>query len=77
MMPRDAGLAGAGTVRDGLLAGIRTHREEFEAAGERSEELRTLPPDAVETLRDMGVFWLKRGATAVHRHGPPCAGRHH
>jgi indole-3-acetate monooxygenase len=63
MMPRDAGLAGAGTVRrDGLLAGIRTHREEFEAAGERSEELRTLPPDAVETLRDMGVFWLKTPA---------------
>ncbi len=48
-----------GQIRDRLLAAIREHRAEFEAAGERSEELRTLPPDAVETLRGMGVFWLK------------------
>ncbi|HXZ66039.1 MAG TPA: acyl-CoA dehydrogenase family protein [Streptosporangiaceae bacterium] len=52
----------ADTGRDGLLAGIRAHREEFEAAGERSEQLRTLPPDTVETLRGLGVFWLKTPA---------------
>ena len=60
---RDAELPGsATTVRDGLLAGIRAHQAEFEAAGERSEQLRTLPPDTVETLRDLGVFWLKTPA---------------
>jgi indole-3-acetate monooxygenase len=71
MMPADATLPpGAGTeprgaadsLRDELLAGIRAHREEFEAAGERSEQLRTLPSDTVETLRDLGVFWLKTPA---------------
>jgi indole-3-acetate monooxygenase len=71
MMPADATLPpGAGTepresadsLRDELLAGIRAHREEFEAAGERSEQLRTLPPDTVETLRDLGMFWLKTPA---------------
>jgi alkylation response protein AidB-like acyl-CoA dehydrogenase len=55
-----------------LLASIRGHREEFEAAGERAEELRTLPPDTVETLREMGVFWLKTpeelGGTPMQRH---------
>jgi indole-3-acetate monooxygenase len=50
---------GTDTLRDSLLAGIHAHREEFEAAGVRSEQLRTLPADAVETLRGMGVFWLK------------------
>ena len=58
----DAGRPGTGTSRDGLLAGIRAHRAEFEAAGERSEQLRTLPADTVETLRDMGIFWLKTPA---------------
>ena len=47
------------TDRDGMLAAIRSHRAEFEAAGDRAEELRTLPADAVETLRAMGAFWLK------------------
>jgi indole-3-acetate monooxygenase len=64
-LPPDAGaglIADAGDLRGRLLAGIRAHREEFEAAGELSEELRTLPADAVETLRGMGVFWLKTPA---------------
>lgn len=47
-----------------LLAGIRGHRREFEDAGERSEELRTLPPDAVETLRRMRAFWHKTSRPA-------------
>jgi indole-3-acetate monooxygenase len=68
MTPADAALqADAGTgsarpadsLRDELLAGIRAHRAEFEAAGERSEQLRTLPADTVAALRDLGVFWLK------------------
>ena len=49
-------------LRDELLAGVRGRREEFEAAGDRAEELRTLPPDTVATLRDLGVFWLKTPA---------------
>jgi indole-3-acetate monooxygenase len=52
----------ADTGRDALLESIRAHREDFEAACERSEQLRTLPPDAVETLRAMGVFWFKTPA---------------
>jgi indole-3-acetate monooxygenase len=47
------------TDRNRLLAAIRSHRAEFEAAGDQAEELRTLPGDAVETLRGMGAFWLK------------------
>lgn len=50
------------TDRDELLAAIRSHRAEFEAAGDRAEDLRTLPVDAVETLRGMGAFWLKTPA---------------
>ncbi len=50
------------TDRDALLAAIRSHRAEFEAAGEQAEELRTLPADTVETLRGLGVFWLKTPA---------------
>jgi indole-3-acetate monooxygenase len=45
--------------RDELLAGIRANRDRFESAGERAEELRTLPNDAVALLRSLGVFWLK------------------
>lgn len=60
----------AGGVRETLLAGIRSRRPEFEAAGERAEELRTLPPETVQTLRDMGAFWLKTpeemGGTPLH-----------
>jgi indole-3-acetate monooxygenase len=50
------------SLREELLAGIRTHREQFEAAGDRAEELRTLPNDAVATLRALGLFWLKTPA---------------
>jgi len=45
--------------RDELLAGIRANRGKFESAGDRAEELRTLPHDAVAILRSLGVFWLK------------------
>jgi indole-3-acetate monooxygenase len=48
--------------RDELLAGIRANREKFESAGDRAEELRTLPHDAVAILRSLGVFWLKTPA---------------
>jgi indole-3-acetate monooxygenase len=64
-LPPEAHAAPAGAargLRDQLLAGIRAHRPEFEAAGERSEQLRTLPPDIVETLRELGFFWLKTPA---------------
>jgi len=47
------------SLREELLAGIRSHREQFESAGDRAEELRTLPNDAVATLRALGLFWLK------------------
>jgi indole-3-acetate monooxygenase len=59
----EGSLAGGGSaVRDRLLAGIREHRQEFEAAGDQAEKLRTLPPETVQTLRDLGVFWLKTPA---------------
>jgi alkylation response protein AidB-like acyl-CoA dehydrogenase len=45
-----------------LLAAIAGHRAEFEAAGAQAEELRTLPPAAVSTLRSLGLFWLKTPA---------------
>jgi alkylation response protein AidB-like acyl-CoA dehydrogenase len=45
--------------RDELLTSIRANRDRFESAGDRAEELRTLPTDAVATLRSLGVFWLK------------------
>src|SRR6202451_3442614 len=49
-------------LRDELLAGIRSNRDKFESAGDRAEELRTLPNDAVAILRTLGVFWLKTPA---------------
>ena len=49
-------------LRDELLADIVRHREQFESAGDRAEELRTLPHDAVATLRELGLFWLKTPA---------------
>ena len=63
-MGEDGGARGADSaaIRAELLDGIRRRRPEFEAAGERAEELRTLPPDVVATLREMGVFWLKTPA---------------
>ena len=48
--------------RDELIAGIRANREKFESAGDRAEELRTLPHDAVAILRSLGLFWLKTPA---------------
>jgi len=53
---------GSDGLRGRLLAGIREHRAEFESAGQRAEELRTLPAETVEILRGMGVFWLKTPA---------------
>jgi len=49
-------------LRDELLAGIRASKEKFESAGDRAEELRTLPHDAVGLLRTLGLFWLKTPA---------------
>lgn len=49
-------------LRDRLIAGIRASREKFESAGDRAEELRTLPHDAVAILRSLGLFWLKTPA---------------
>src|SRR5579863_10465185 len=49
-------------LRDELLAGIRANRGKFESAGDRAEELRTLPHDAVALLRGLGLFWLKTPA---------------
>jgi alkylation response protein AidB-like acyl-CoA dehydrogenase len=53
---------GSATLRAKLLAGIRSRRQEFQAAGDRAQELRMLPPDTVATLRSMGAFWLKTPA---------------
>jgi indole-3-acetate monooxygenase len=49
-------------LRDELITGIRASRERLESAGDRAEELRTLPHDAVGTLRSLGLFWLKTPA---------------
>ena len=49
-------------LRDELIAGIRADRGRLESAGERAEELRTLPQDAVAILRSLGLFWLKTPA---------------
>ena len=49
-------------LHDELIAGIRASREKFESAGDRAEELRTLPHDAVGILRSLGLFWLKTPA---------------
>ena len=47
---------------DGLIDAIRRRRNEFEAAGQAAEGLRTLPADTVSTLRELGVLWLKTPA---------------
>ncbi|HEX9040094.1 MAG TPA: acyl-CoA dehydrogenase family protein [Trebonia sp.] len=49
-------------LRDELVAGIHASREKLESAGDRAEELRTLPHDAVAILRALGLFWLKTPA---------------
>jgi len=46
----------------GLITAIRARQAEFEAAGDAAEGLRTLPPDTVATLRELGLFWLKTPA---------------
>jgi alkylation response protein AidB-like acyl-CoA dehydrogenase len=47
---------------DALIDAIRRRRNEFEAAGQAAEGLRTLPADTVSTLRELGVLWLKTPA---------------
>ena len=49
-------------VRADLLDSIRQRRREFETAGDKAQELRTLPAETVRTLRGMGAFWLKTPA---------------
>jgi indole-3-acetate monooxygenase len=61
----------AGGLRAGLLAGIQRHRASFEAAGDQAESLRTLPPDAVATVRSLGLFWLKTPASLGGTPLPP------
>jgi indole-3-acetate monooxygenase len=50
------------TMAGELLAAIRERRAEFEAAGALAEDMRTLPPATVATLRSLGLFWLKTPA---------------
>jgi hypothetical protein len=45
-----------------LIAALPERREEFEATGDWAEELRTLPPNTVETLWGLGMFGLKSPA---------------
>ncbi len=61
-MSGEAAAADGGARRAELVEEIRRRRKEFEAAGDRAEELRTLPLDTVAALRDMGLFWLKTPA---------------
>jgi len=64
-------VAAEGGLRAELLAGIDRHRAEFEAAGDEAENLRTLPLDAVATLRSLGLFWLKTPASLGGTPLPP------
>jgi alkylation response protein AidB-like acyl-CoA dehydrogenase len=52
----------SGAVRTDLIAAIRARRAEFAAAGDRAEADRNLPADTVQTLRELGAFWLKTPA---------------
>ncbi len=61
-MSGEAAAADGGAPRAELVEEIRRRRKEFEAAGDRAEELRTLPLDTVAALRDLGLFWLKTPA---------------
>jgi hypothetical protein len=49
---------GTGDLADELIARVRSRRPEFEAAGERAEGMRTLPPGTVETLRGLGAWTM-------------------
>ncbi|HET6187313.1 MAG TPA: acyl-CoA dehydrogenase family protein [Trebonia sp.] len=61
----------AGGLRAELLTRIQRHRAAFTAAGDEAESLRTLPPDAVATLRSLGLFWLKTPASLGGTPLPP------
>ena len=65
-----AASAGGG-LRAELLAGIQRHRAAFAAAGDEAESLRTLPSDAVATVRSLGLFWLKTPASLGGTPLPP------
>ncbi|MFY9776918.1 MAG: acyl-CoA dehydrogenase family protein, partial [Trebonia sp.] len=67
----DSADSAAGGLRAELLAGIQRHRAAFAAAGDEAESLRTLPPDAVATLRSLGLFWLKTPASLGGTPLPP------
>jgi len=60
-----------GGLRAELLAGIQRHRAAFAAAGDEAESLRTLPPEAVATVRSLGLFWLKTPASLGGTPLPP------
>lgn len=47
---------------DDLVEAIWSCRPELEGAAVRAEELRTLPPEIVQRLRELGLFWLKTPA---------------
>ncbi|MFY9651504.1 acyl-CoA dehydrogenase family protein, partial [Trebonia sp.] len=67
----DSADSAAGGLRAELLTGIQRHRAAFAAAGDEAESLRTLPPDAVATLRSLGLFWLKTPASLGGTPLPP------
>src|SRR3984885_4973412 len=67
----DSADSAAGGLRADLLTGIQRHRAAFAAAGDEAESLRTLPPDAVATLRSLGLFWLKTPASLGGTPLPP------
>ncbi|MCL2393316.1 MAG: acyl-CoA dehydrogenase family protein [Acidimicrobiaceae bacterium] len=52
-------LPAATAVYEGLMAQIHERRAELEATSADADALRTLPPPAVEILRELGIFWLK------------------
>ena len=55
-------VAESAAIRDELVAQISRRRAEFESAGDKAEKDRTLPNEAVATLRYLGIFWLKTPA---------------
>ena len=70
-LPQMPPTSAAGGLRAELLTGIQRHRAAFAAAGDEAESLRTLPPDAVATLRSLGLFWLKTPASLGGTPLPP------
>jgi len=49
-------------LSDQLIVDIHASSDKLASAGDRAEELRTLPHDAVAILRSLGLFWLKTPA---------------